>query len=133
MRTRDVHSLILGSGPSGLAAGYTVAKAGHKPIILERDKTPGGLMRSVRHGEFVVDVGRKELYNRLAKVEEFWSGILGSDYRQYPHRGGYLYKGRIFEVSRSFRGVRRGMPLPTWIGCAIDLVSARLNPFGGKP
>ena len=35
--------------------------------MLERDKVPGGLMRCLHRGEFVVDVGRKELYNRLAK------------------------------------------------------------------
>jgi protoporphyrinogen oxidase len=86
MRSEEVHTLILGAGPSGLAAGYTLAKAGFKPVVLEQDKTPGGLMRCIHRGEFVVDVGRKELYNRLAKVDEFWNKLLGSDYRSYPHR-----------------------------------------------
>ena len=60
MRTENVHTLILGAGPSGLAAGYTLAKAGCQPVILEKDKVPGGLMRSIRRGDFIVDVGRKE-------------------------------------------------------------------------
>jgi len=55
MKTENVHTLILGAGPSGLAAGYTLAKAGMRPVILERDKTAGGLMRCLHHGEFVVD------------------------------------------------------------------------------
>ena len=60
-------------------------------------------MRSIHHGEFVVDVGRKEMYNRLAKVDELWSEILGSDYREYPHRGGILYNGRITDLSPAYR------------------------------
>jgi protoporphyrinogen oxidase len=61
MHTRQVHTLILGAGPAGLAAGYTLAKAGLGPVVLDRDKVPGGLMRSIPRGDFVVDVGRKEL------------------------------------------------------------------------
>jgi protoporphyrinogen oxidase len=56
-----------------------LAKAGLKPEVLEKDKVPGGLMRSIRHGDFIMDVGRKELYNRIAKVDALWSEILGRD------------------------------------------------------
>jgi protoporphyrinogen oxidase len=86
MKTESVHTLVLGAGPSGLAAGYTLAKAGLKPVVIERDKVPGGLMRSIKHGGFILDIGRKELYNRLARVDAFWSEILGDDY-WYQQRG----------------------------------------------
>jgi protoporphyrinogen oxidase len=127
MRTELVHTLILGAGPSGLAAGYVLAKAGLKPVVLERDKVAGGLMRSIHRGDFVVDVGRKELYNRLAKVDEFWSRLLGTDYREYPHRGGILYDGHIIDMSPAFQGFRRGMPLGMFSGCFVDFLTARLR------
>ena len=133
MPTESVHTLILGAGPSGLAAGYTLAKAGLKPVILDRDSGPGGLMRSIRRGDIVVDVGRKELYNRLAKVDEFWEGVIGSDYRQYPHRGGYLYDGHILEMSRTYHGFRRGMPWSMFLGCVFGFLGSRLNVFAPKP
>jgi protoporphyrinogen oxidase len=133
MRVEQLHTLILGAGPAGLGAGYTLAKAGFKPVILDRENTPGGLMRSVRHKEFVVDVGRKELYNRLAKVDNFWTAVIGSDYRQYPHRGGFLYQGDILEMSRSFRGFRRGMSWPMFFGCALGLFWGRMNKFAPRP
>jgi protoporphyrinogen oxidase len=133
MNTRSVHTLILGAGPAGLAAGYTLAKAGFKPVILERDKVPGGLMRSIHYEDFVVDVGRKELYNRLAKVDDFWQSVIGSDYRQYPHRGGFLYAGQILEMSRSYRGFRRGMPWPMFLRCGLGLAWSRANVFAPRP
>jgi protoporphyrinogen oxidase len=133
MRTERVHSLILGAGPSGLAAGYMLAKAGVKPVVLEKDKVPGGLMRSIKHGDFIMDVGRKELYNRIAKVDALWSEILGADYRDYPHRGGILYKGRIIDMSPGFRGFRRGLPLSMFLGCSLDFLLAQLRPRSSKP
>src|SRR3954447_17953299 len=117
MRTEKVHTLILGAGPAGLAAGYTLAQAGLKPLILEKDKVAGGLMRSIKRGDFVLDIGRKELYNRLEKVDLFWNKILGDDYREYAHRGGLLYDGHIIDQSPAYQGFRRGMPWGMFIGC----------------
>jgi protoporphyrinogen oxidase len=133
MRTEHVHTVILGAGPAGLAAGYTLAKAGRKPVVIEKAKVSGGLMRSITRGEFTVDIGRKELYNRLARVDRFWADLLGKDFRAYPHRGGILYDGHIIEISPAFRGFRRGMPWTMFAGCAIDLVQSRLGTRGQRP
>src|SRR5579862_2521035 len=132
MRTEHIHTLILGAGPSGLAAGFILAKAGLKPVVLERDTVSGGLMRSIHRGDFIVDVGRKELYNRIAKVDEFWSGLLGDDYRTYEHRGGILFDGQIIDMSRKYLGVRRGMPWGMFIAAGLDLLWWRIKP-GRKP
>ncbi|HTS12516.1 MAG TPA: FAD-dependent oxidoreductase [Candidatus Limnocylindrales bacterium] len=132
MRTEEVHSVILGAGPAGLSAAYTLAKAGCAPVVLEKSKFAGGLMRSIKRGDFVVDIGRKELYNRLPKVDGFWDELLGADYCAYPHRGGVLFDGHIIEISSSFRGFRRGMPLSMLMGCTWDLLSARAR-YSGQP
>lgn len=133
VKTEQIHTLILGAGPSGLAAGYMLAKAGLKPVVLERDKVCGGLMRSIKRGEFIMDIGRKELYNRLAKVDSLWSEILGSDYRSYSHRGGILYRGHIIDMSPGFQGFRRGMPWSMFTGCSLDFFVARAGPGKTKP
>jgi protoporphyrinogen oxidase len=133
MRLEKVHTLILGAGPAGLAAGHTLAQAEKRPVVLERDGVCGGLMRSFRHQDFVVDVGRKELYNRLERVDAYWSSLLGEDYRTYPHRGGFLYEGKILEMSPAFRGPRRGMPLSLFVACAMDFLWTRARPRKRPP
>ena len=127
MKIEHVHTVVLGAGPAGLAAGYTLAKAGCRPVIVEKSKSSGGLMRSIKRGDFIVDIGRKELYNRLQKVDQFWSDLLGGEYRQYPHRGGILFDGHIIEISPSFRGFTRGMPWKMFAGCAWDLLVSRVK------
>jgi protoporphyrinogen oxidase len=131
MKIEPVHTLILGAGTSGLAAGYALVKAGIKPVILEKDSVPGGLFRSIHRGDFIVDIGRKELYNRIAKVDAFWNELLGGDYREYAHRGGVLFNGHIIDMSPAFRGFRRGMPWRMLLGCGIDFLWSRVR--SGKP
>jgi protoporphyrinogen oxidase len=133
MKIENVHTLVLGAGPSGLAAGYVLAKAGLKPVVLEKDAVPGGLMRSIRHGDFILDIGRKELYNRLEKVDTFWSDLLGGDYRTYVHRGGLLYGDRILDMSAAYAGVRRGLSWGGFAACAADFLWWRAKGAFTKP
>src|SRR5438552_1838283 len=133
MKTEQVHTLILGAGTSGLAAGYALVKAGIKPVILEKDSVPGGLFRSIHRGDFIVDIGRKELYNRIARVDAFWSELLGNDYREYAHRGGILFNGHILDMSPAFRGFRRGMPWSMLLGCGLDFLWSRAKPGKSVP
>ena len=116
-----VDTLIIGAGPSGLAAACRLVEAGLRPVIVEKSTNFGGLMRSIQHGSFVVDLGRKELYSRIPEVDTLWNNLLGQDYRPYPHRVGSLYGGRILEMSGAFRGLRRGMTHWSFLRGAIDL------------
>ena len=73
------------------------------------------------------------MYNRIAKVDELWSEILGPDYRTYPHRGGILYQGRIIDMSPSFEGLRRGMPWGMFVACALDFLGAQARSGAARP
>ena len=90
-------------------------------------------MRSIKRGDFVVDIGRKELYSRFPEVEALWSHILGHDLRPYPHRFGVLYRGRIIEVSSSYRGLRRGMPLGMFLVSGLDMLWWLIRPYASPP
>ena len=49
-RIRGEHTcdvVIVGGGLTGCATAYACAMAGLKPVVIERDKVPGGMMRSI--------------------------------------------------------------------------------------
>ncbi len=128
-----IHSLIVGAGPSGLATAHKLSQAGIVPLIVERGASVGGLMRSVAHGDFIVDIGRKELYTRIPEVDRLWHDLLRSDYRAYDHRVGSLYRGRILELSGAYRGMTRGLPLPWLAHGALDLIRSWVGARWSKP
>lgn len=129
----ELHTLIIGAGPSGIAAAHRLASAGMKPIVVEKTDTFGGLMRSISHGQFILDIGRKELYTRIAEVDALWHETLGSDYRRYPHRVGSLYRGRILELSSGPRGPLRGVPVPWLLTGGVDLAASWVLAGVNKP
>ena len=126
MRNYDV--AVLGAGPSGLTAAYCLAKAGARVAVLERAPHCGGLMRGVRKGDFVFDLGRKELYARFPEVHQLWTELLGDDYREYPHRVGLLYGGRILEKDGRYKGRLRGMSAAQAARLGASFVGSQIRP-----
>jgi len=56
------HTIIIGAGLAGLAAGYTLTKAGHKVTIIEKESYPGGRVRSLPIDGHMVDFGGFIIY-----------------------------------------------------------------------
>ncbi len=56
------HTLIIGAGLAGLAAGYTLTKAGHRVTIIEKESYPGGRIRSLPIDGHMVDFGGFIIY-----------------------------------------------------------------------
>ena len=119
---------VLGAGPSGLAAAYCLGKAGARVAVLERAPHCGGLMRGVQHGDFSLDLGRKELYARFPEVHQLWTDLLGDEYREYSHRIGALYGGRILEKDAAPKGRFRGLSLAQIIRLGGSYLVSQLKP-----
>ena len=119
---------VLGAGPSGLTAAYCLGKAGARVALLERAPQCGGLMRGIRRGDFRFDLGRKELYARFPEVHRLWTELLGEDYREYPHRVGVLYEGRILEKETSYKGRMRGMSASQIARMAASYFASQITP-----
>lgn len=126
-------TLIIGAGPAGLSAALELKKQGRNPLILEKGDQVGGLMRSPRWGDFILDLGRKELYARFPEIDEQWEGVLGEDYGPYPHRVGSLYRGHIVEMSGRYRGQFRGMPLPWLVTGGVGMLAGWVRGALRKP
>ncbi|MFT5168478.1 MAG: protoporphyrinogen oxidase [Saprospiraceae bacterium] len=114
--------VIIGAGPSGLSCALELARHGYEITLIEKGNSVGGLMRSISRNDYTVDLGRKELYTRIASVNKFWGDLLGTEYIEYDHHEGYLYEGRILEKSTAYKGPFRGIPFFLIFKILFDLI-----------
>ena len=98
--------IVVGGGIAGLTAAYTLQKDGFDVEVLEREDTPGGRMRSERHGGFVVDRGAQFIAssyrNMRALVDEL--GLKPQVRRLKTGRGATLRDGKF--VSGNYAGFK---------------------------
>lgn len=76
-------ALIIGAGPAGLTAAYTLLKeTDYIPLILEADTMVGGISRTVEHGGNRMDLGGHRFFTKSDEVNALWEQMMplqGSD------------------------------------------------------
>ncbi|ARO13710.1 oxygen-dependent protoporphyrinogen oxidase [Ketogulonicigenium robustum] len=91
--------LIIGGGITGLAAAWTLAEAGKTVTLLEASDRIGGMMQTLREGDWQAEIGPNTLLARPALYETFQklglsdSVILanGAQAKRYIAKGGRLH------------------------------------------
>lgn len=77
-RALELDAAIVGAGPSGLAAGYYLARAGRKVALFEKRLSPGGGM-----------LGGGMMFNRIVVQDEALAVLEELGIRAFPFAPGY--------------------------------------------
>jgi len=88
--------VIIGAGPAGLTAAYTLSKAGVRSIVLEKDQTVGGLARTVNYKGYYFDTGGHRFFTKVESVENIWKEVLGEDLLQRNRLSRIYYNKKFF-------------------------------------
>ena len=89
------HTIVIGAGPAGLAAGYELARRGLAPLILERGPQIGGLARTEAHQGYRFDIGGHRFFTKVTEIKDLWQDLLRSDFLTV-HRLSRIYYRRHF-------------------------------------
>ena len=93
----DTDVVIVGAGPAGLTAGYLLAKAGKKVVIVERDERyVGGISRTVQYKDFHFDIGGHRFFSKAKEVVDLWNEILPDDFIDRPRLSRIYYRGKYY-------------------------------------
>ncbi|MGN0675780.1 MAG: NAD(P)/FAD-dependent oxidoreductase [Oscillospiraceae bacterium] len=70
--------IIIGAGPAGLTAAYTLLKESKDfhPIIIEASEFIGGISRTAHHNENRIDIGGHRFFSKNKEVMDMWMNIL---------------------------------------------------------
>jgi phytoene dehydrogenase-like protein len=63
--TVDTDVFVIGAGPAGLTTAYCLTKETPSVIVIEKDPLyVGGISRTVRHGNFLFDIGGHRFFSK---------------------------------------------------------------------
>lgn len=145
MSSNAVDAVVVGSGPNGLAAAITLARAGHSVTVLEANDTIGGAARSAQLTEpgFVHDLG--SAIHPMVKASPFFNSIFdeltarGLEWIDPPGAAAHpLDNGRAAVAWKSFERTIEGLGddgtayrryYKSMVNNADALVGLALNPL----
>lgn len=88
--------LILGGGPSGMAAAFELHKADKSFIVIEKNETVGGLARTLQYGEFRTDIGGHRFFSQNQYLYELIEDLLGGHWIKVHRRSRFYINGKFF-------------------------------------
>ncbi|MCA1815114.1 MAG: NAD(P)/FAD-dependent oxidoreductase [Acidobacteria bacterium] len=123
---------ILGAGPAGLTAAYTLLKRAPGKLrvtVLEADPVyVGGIARTVNYKGFRFDIGGHRFFSKSQEIEELWTELLPEDMLVRPRRSRIYYRGKFFSYPlRPLEAFWKLGAVESFL-CLASYVRARLAP-----
>src|SRR6202162_1257009 len=112
--TVDADIFVIGAGPAGLTTAYCLTKETPSVIVIEKDPHyVGGISRTVRHGNFLFDIGGHRFFSKAREVVDLWHEILPDDFITRPRLSRIYYGGKFYSYPLSALGALRNLGIFT--------------------
>lgn len=92
----EYDGVVIGGGPTGLAAALGFVEHGIRPVLLEKDHIVGGIARTDSYKGFHFDMGGHRFFTKSEYVGETWEMLLGSNFLTRPRLSRIFYKKKFF-------------------------------------
>lgn len=90
--------LIIGAGPAGLTCGYQISKSDNfDSVIVEVTDHVGGMARSIRLFNRILDLGPHRFFSSDTRVNSLWLEVIGEDYKIVKRLTRIYYRGKFFD------------------------------------
>lgn len=89
--------IVIGAGPAGLACAYVLAKHGLAVQVFETEPAVGGMCRSLRLWDQIVDLGAHRFFTKERRASDLWLEVVGPDYVMVKRQTRILYAGKLFK------------------------------------
>lgn len=127
LHTADMRVVVVGGGPTGLAASVGAAAAGHDVVLIERSHQWGGMAASLEVSGQRVDLGSHRLHPAASdRVMGQLRDLLGDDLQTRTRNGRILIGGRWVRFPLSPVDMAKHLP-PAFVAAAVR--DTLLSPF----
>jgi len=115
-----IGTAILGAGPAGLTAAYTLARRGRPGAVFEADGTVGGIAKTIEFDGYRFDLGGHRFFSKLEQVERMWEEMLGTEFLKRPRLSRIYYDGKYFDYPITAKDVVARLGLWESFRCALS-------------
>jgi protoporphyrinogen oxidase len=127
LNTQFNYVVILGGGPSGLAAGHMLSESGSNVLVVERQARVGGLAKTIEHHGFRFDLGGHRFITDNKQLETLVREILGGELLVVERSSKILLDGKYYDYPISVRNALFRLGLRTSIRIVADYVSEQIR------
>jgi protoporphyrinogen oxidase len=119
---------IIGAGPAGLAAAYTLAQSGHAVTVVDQDSQVGGLSKTIEYRGFRFDIGGHRFFTKSDEVNRLWKEILGDEFLVRPRLSRIYYRGNLFHYPLKPLNALANLGVWTSLGAMASYARAKISP-----
>lgn len=122
-------TIIMGSGPAGLAAGYYLTKKGQLALLLEAESQVGGISKTIKYKDFYFDLGGHRFFTKFDEVNELWNEVLGDKFRKTPRLSRIYYRNKFFNYPLTAMNALFGVGIKDTFIILFSYFKARVFPY----
>jgi protoporphyrinogen oxidase len=129
---RTVPHVVIGAGPTGLAAAYHLGEGAARgdTLLLEREQTVGGWCRSLQQAGYTFDHAGHIMFSTDPDVLQLYERLLG-DNLHWQNREAWIYSKNVY-TRYPFQGSLHGLPPKVLKECLVGAIEARFGPLKGS-
>jgi protoporphyrinogen oxidase/predicted dehydrogenase len=120
----SIGTAILGAGPAGLTAAYTLARRGRPGAVFEADGRVGGIAKTIEFNGYRFDLGGHRFFTKLKPVQRLWEEMLGDEFLTRPRLSRIYYNGKYFAYPIAAKDVVGRLGLLESTRCALSYLWA---------
>jgi protoporphyrinogen oxidase len=125
----DADVFVIGAGPAGLTTAYCLTKETPSVIVIEKDPLyVGGISRTVRHGDYLFDIGGHRFFSKAKEVVDLWHEILPDDFITRRRLSRIYYGGKFYSYPLNAFQALRNLGLFTSAACVLSYAYASAFP-----
>jgi protoporphyrinogen oxidase len=117
--------VIIGAGPTGLAAGYRLQELGHEDwVILEANDYVGGLATSFTDDAgFTYDIGGHVMFSHYPYYDDLVDKLMGGDYTELQREAWIWMEDRF--IPYPFQNNIKDLDRETVFECVMGVLEAQ--------